>query len=145
MVTTKASPRTADHPKNFAVNVSAAIRKSVRPIIIAGMNCPLNALQSLTTLPILCDSLSPLRENEHPARILRYENLLRCPEFSGSSTPDLFLVLGPLPTSKTLRAWMDQSGATRVVIEPSGQKVDPLSSRGEQHTMKFEDLAHSSH
>ncbi|MDB3959036.1 2-succinyl-5-enolpyruvyl-6-hydroxy-3-cyclohexene-1-carboxylic-acid synthase [Opitutales bacterium] len=141
LVKTEASPRTADHPKNFAGNVSAAIRNSVRPIIIAGMNCPLNALQSFTTLPILCDSLSPLRENEHPARILRYENLLRCPEFSGSSTPDLFLVLGPLPSSKTLRAWMDQSGAKRVVIEPSGQKVDPLSSRGEQHTMRFEDLA----
>lgn len=141
LVKTEASPRTTDHPKNLAGNISAAIRKSVRPVIIAGMNCPLNALQSLVTLPILCDSLSPLRENEHPARILRYENLLRCPKFSGSSSPDLFLVLGPLPTSKTLRAWMDQSGAKRVVIEPSCQKVDPLSSTGEQHTMRFEDLA----
>ena len=111
------------------------------PVVIAGLDCPPHLPSNLNTIPILCDSLSPFRENDHPARILRYEHLLRCPEFVQSIRPDLFIVLGPLPTSKTLRSWIEQSGAERVFIEPRGIKVDPLYGPSQSLTLNYDQLS----
>ena len=111
--------------------IQKEIDSSKRPLIIAGEKAPstylLEWLKEYET-PVLCDSLSPLRESQYSNRILRYENLLRDQEFSQIVVPDLILVLGPLPTSKTLRKWIELSKAKRIVIEPRGIKVDPLSS-----------------
>jgi len=111
------------------------------PVLIAGLDCPSNLPSNLDYIPILCDSLSPFRESGHPARILRYEHLLRCPEFVQSIRPDLFILLGPLPTSKTLRSWIEQSGAARVVIEPSGRKVDPLEGPSRPLTLNYDEMS----
>ena len=111
------------------------------PVVIAGLDCPPHLPSNLDFIPILCDSLSPFRENDHPARILRYEHLLRCPEFVQSIRPDLFILLGPLPTSKTLRSWIEQTGAERVVVEPSGRKVDPLDGPSRALTLKYDQLS----
>ena len=62
-------------------------------------------------------------------------------EFIQSICPDLFILLGPLPTSKTLRSWIEQTGAERVVVEPSGRKVDPLDGPSRALTMKYDQLS----
>jgi 2-succinyl-5-enolpyruvyl-6-hydroxy-3-cyclohexene-1-carboxylate synthase len=110
------------------------------PVVIAGINTPSFLPADFSNLPILCDSLSDLRETEYPSRILRYENLLRCSKFRDSLSPDLFILLGPLPTSKTLRSWIEQSGAPRLVIEPSGRKVDPLKGTSHSVVLSFDRL-----
>jgi len=117
------------------------LTQAKHPVIIAGLDCPADLPPLFDSIPILCDSLSPLRETQHPSRILRYENLLRCPKFTQSAQPDLFIVLGPLPTSKTLRSWIEQSGAERVVIEPSGRKVDPLTGPSRSLVLPYNQLS----
>ncbi|MEK9771962.1 MAG: 2-succinyl-5-enolpyruvyl-6-hydroxy-3-cyclohexene-1-carboxylic-acid synthase, partial [Opitutae bacterium] len=116
--------------------------KTSRPVVIAGLDAPSSFPDEFHNVPILCDSLSAMREYKLPARILRFENMLRCPRFRDSVRPDLFIILGPLPTSKTLRSWIETSGAARLVIEPSGRKVDPL--KGDSHfiAVSFDHLHH---
>jgi 2-succinyl-5-enolpyruvyl-6-hydroxy-3-cyclohexene-1-carboxylate synthase len=91
-------------------------------------------------IPVLCDSLSPLRNTTFPNRILRYENLLRHSWFAQDTIPDLVVALGPLPTSKTLRKWINDSNCKRIVIEPRGINVDPLSSPSLSVNLPYEDL-----
>ena len=102
-----------------------------RLLVIAGENAPLETFSKWDhpeSPPILCDSLSPLRETPVPSRILRFENLLRNKGFRPKARPDAILQLGPLPTSKTLRKWLGELEVPRVVIEPRGKNVDPLTS-----------------
>jgi 2-succinyl-5-enolpyruvyl-6-hydroxy-3-cyclohexene-1-carboxylate synthase len=118
----------------------AYISQASRPVVIAGLNAPSSLPEKFQSIPILCDSLCALRETKHPARILRFENLLRCPKFRESIKPDQFILLGPLPTSKTLRSWIEESGVPRLVIEPSGRKVDPLLGTSHSICLNFEQL-----
>ncbi len=119
--------------------INNQIKGFCRPLIIAGEFAPASMVidwLGKCPTPVICDSLSPLRENFLSTRILRYENLLRDSLFAKQAQPDLVIVLGPLPTSKTLRNWVDQSGATRIVIEPKGTPVDPLVSQS--HSFKID-------
>ena len=127
-----------EHPES--TNDLTDITKASRPIVIAGLNTPCSLPKTFQNIPILCDSLCSIRETKHPARILRFENLLRCPKFKGSIKPDQFIVLGPLPTSKTLRSWIEESGAPRLVIEPSGRIVDPLLGISHSIRLNFDQL-----
>ena len=120
--------------------INQAVKSFSRPLIIAGEFAPVSVIcdwLSKYPVPVLCDSLSPLRETPLPGRILRYENILRDYKFTKQNRPDLIIVLGPLPTSKTLRNWVDQSGARRIIIEPRGISVDPLSSTSQSFSIEF--------
>lgn len=116
------------------------ITQASRPVVIAGLNVPSSLPEKFQSIPILCDSLCSLREAKNPARILRFENLLRCSKFRDSLNPDLFILLGPLPTSKTLRSWIEESGVPRLVIEPSPRRVDPLIGTSHSIRLKFDQL-----
>jgi 2-succinyl-5-enolpyruvyl-6-hydroxy-3-cyclohexene-1-carboxylate synthase len=118
----------------------AYIIQASRPVVIAGLNAPSSLPEKFQSIPILCDSLCALRETKHATRILRFENLLRCSKFRESVNPDLFILLGPLPTSKTLRSWIEESGVPRLVIEPSGRKVDPLLGTSHSIYLNFDQL-----
>jgi 2-succinyl-5-enolpyruvyl-6-hydroxy-3-cyclohexene-1-carboxylate synthase len=124
--------------------ISRLANQFVKPLIIAGEHAPaafiLDWLSKYPT-PVLCDSLSPLREYPLSTKILRYENLLRDSCFAQQAKPDLIIVLGPLPTSKTLRSWIDQSGAERLVIEPRGISVDPLTSTSYSFQLEYSRLS----
>lgn len=124
--------------------ISRLANQFVKPLIIAGEHAPaafiLDWLSKYHT-PVLCDSLSPLREYPLSTKILRYENLLRDSSFAQQAKPDLIIVLGPLPTSKTLRSWIDQSGAERLVIEPRGISVDPLTSTSHSFQLEYSRLS----
>ena len=113
------------------------------PLVIAGENTPSKTLSDWLIdyqTPVICDSLSPLREYQYSNRVLRYENLLRDTQFLELANPDLIIVLGPLPTSKTLRKWIERCNAKRIVIEPRGVKVDPLSSPSVSFQLGYEFL-----
>jgi 2-succinyl-5-enolpyruvyl-6-hydroxy-3-cyclohexene-1-carboxylate synthase len=128
------------HPGEEVSKINQAVQSFSRPLIIAGEFAPVSVIcdwLSKYSVPVLCDSLSPLRETPLPGRILRYENILRDSKFTKHNRPDLIIVLGPLPTSKTLRNWMDQSGARRIIIEPRGISVDPLSSTSQSFSIQF--------
>ena len=124
--------------------INQTVKSFSRPLIIAGEFAPVSVIYDWLIkypVPVLCDSLSPLRETSLPGRILRYENLLRDSTFIKENRPDLIIVLGPLPTSKTLRNWVDQSGARRIIIEPRGISVDPLASTSQSFSIQFPNLS----
>ena len=111
-----------------------------RLLVIAGENAPLETFSKWhhpESPPILCDSLSPLRETNVPTRILRFENLLRSKDFRPKARPDAILQLGPLPTSKTLRNWLGELDIPRIVIEPRGKNVDPLTTPSLSYDLDF--------
>ena len=71
---------------------------------------------------------------------MRYENLLRDPQFVEKAKPDLIITLGLLPTSKTLRKWIKGLSAQRIVIEPRGINVDPIQSESKHFQIGFDQL-----
>lgn len=78
--------------------------------------------------PILADALSPLRHHapENAPVIWAYDALLRRPQFSSALRPDAVLQIGPLPTSKTLRAWLATPTIPFLVLSPLGDNLHPL-------------------
>ena len=120
--------------------ISKIISKSKRLLVIAGQYVDKNHLKQLNQkkVPILCDSLSSIRNSDENSLILRYENLLREQDFAQKAKPDLIIILGPLPTCKTLRNWIENTSSKRIVIEPRGIKVDPLSGDSIDYQISYE-------
>jgi 2-succinyl-5-enolpyruvyl-6-hydroxy-3-cyclohexene-1-carboxylate synthase len=123
-------PSRTDESRSSTSDILDALGSTERLLVIAGEHAPAETFEKWDRPngpPILCDSLSPLRETAFSTRILRFENLLRNDCFRQQARPDAILQLGPLPTSKTLRNWIEGLDIPRVVIEPRGRSVDPLS------------------
>ena len=123
--------------------VSKHWENSDRPLIIAGQNIePDDLLPYLgdKQIPIICDSLSQIRHTGTKLSILHYENLLRDSRFASIAIPDVILTLGPLPTSKTLRKWIDSTGAFRIIVEPRGINVDPLTSSSKNFQIGYHQI-----
>ena len=53
-------------------------------------------------------------------RFYAYENILRNQPTREQLIPDMVICLGQLPTSKSLRNWLDKIDVKRVVVEPRG-------------------------
>ena len=123
--------------------ISSEISRYKHPLIVAGQHIGkrhLKHLLDVAEIPIICDSLSSTRQSGASNLILRYENLLRDQKFAQEANPDLIFSLGPLPTSKTLRKWIENTSSKRVVIEPRGIKVDPLSGESVTFQISFDHL-----
>ncbi|MBE9135868.1 2-succinyl-5-enolpyruvyl-6-hydroxy-3-cyclohexene-1-carboxylic-acid synthase [Nodosilinea sp. LEGE 07088] len=108
-----------------------------RGLIIAGPAQPVDALgycQAVAALarylgwPVLAEGLSPLRNaaalNLH--LVTTYDLVLRLPDQAQTLVPDRILQLGPLPTSKRLRQWLQATQPRRWVLDPGGTNLDPL-------------------
>jgi 2-succinyl-5-enolpyruvyl-6-hydroxy-3-cyclohexene-1-carboxylate synthase len=85
-----------------------------------------------TTLgwPVLAEGLSPLRNyrSENALLISTYDSILRKAERADALMPQQVIQLGPLPTSKVLREWLQRHSPLRWVVDESGlqQNLDPL-------------------
>jgi 2-succinyl-5-enolpyruvyl-6-hydroxy-3-cyclohexene-1-carboxylate synthase len=125
------------------IDISRQISTATRPLVIAGQDVTKIDIEPWLgnpSIPILCDSLSSTRQSDSNNTILRYENLLRDPQFVEKGKPDLIITLGPLPTSKTLRNWIKGLSAQRIVIEPRGINVDPIQSESKHFQIGFYQL-----
>ena len=78
--------------------------------------------------PVLADAISPLRNwaDCNPNLIASYDLALRDSEIAKQLTPECILQLGPLPTSKILRAWLSHGQLERWTIAPVVENFDPL-------------------
>ena len=123
--------------------ISKIISSSKKLLIVAGQYVEKNHLQQLYSkeVPVICDSLSSIRNTDEASLILRYENLLRDQNFAQKAKPDSIIILGPLPTSKTLRKWIENTSSKRIIIEPRGIKVDPLSGESIDCQISFDQLS----
>ncbi|ASC72113.1 2-succinyl-5-enolpyruvyl-6-hydroxy-3-cyclohexene-1-carboxylate synthase [Halomicronema hongdechloris C2206] len=81
--------------------------------------------------PVLADGLSPLRNYHHhlnPHLVTTYDAILRHPPWATNLIPDQVIQIGPLPTSKVLRQWLQHLKAQRWIIHGRGhdRNLDPL-------------------
>jgi 2-succinyl-5-enolpyruvyl-6-hydroxy-3-cyclohexene-1-carboxylate synthase len=129
----------------LAENLST-LRPFRRWLVLAGQTCFRNSATAIADklgAPLLPEAFSPIRETTCQKCVLHFENLLRDEAFRANATPDAVLSLGPLPTSKTLRSWLNELDSPTWVVEPSGRNVDALHRRTVHLACDFEELAES--
>lgn len=111
----------------------AALRKSTRPLIVAGPESgglpgrSIVALAESIGAPILADPLSGLRMGDHDvSRVLdSYDAMFRDPRWKGLA-PDAVIRFGGVPTSKALnQALASLEGTTQVLCDRWGSWRDP--------------------
>jgi 2-succinyl-5-enolpyruvyl-6-hydroxy-3-cyclohexene-1-carboxylate synthase len=114
-------------PSTFLLDeVAGHIRDARAGVIVAGRQLdpelrePLSHLAHAAGFPILAEPTSQLRCGPHDRShvVSAYDLLLRDEGFRESVEPDLILRFGELPTSKPLRAWISDSGADQIVVDP---------------------------
>ncbi len=84
--------------------------------------------------PILCDALNPLRHHHQPDDLLvtTYDTILRDPVLNQKLRPDCVIQIGPLPTSKRLRSWLQQGQWPTLVLHRAADNVDAAHSHTTQ-------------
>ena len=121
-------------PSAFLLEEMAAhIGDAIAGVIVAGRQLdpelrePLAHLARVSGFPILAEPTSQLRCGPHDRShvVAAYDLLLRDERFARSVVPDLVLRFGAMPTSKPLRAWLAASGASEIVVDPSGDWNEP--------------------
>ena len=111
---------------------ATAVAGGARPLVVAGRCEP--GLQDVAEAcerlgwPLLADPLSGARRGG--AAIAHYDALLRSEDFTAKRRPDLVVRCGDLPTSKPLRAWLDELGedVAQLSFDPHGAWQDPGAS-----------------
>ena len=78
--------------------------------------------------PVLGDVLNPLRNHsgEMAELVSAYDCFLRRPDSSAALRPTAVLQIGILPTSKVLRAWLREAGASTFLLSRLAENTDPL-------------------
>ena len=123
-------------PSVFLLDEMAGhIGDAISGVIVAGRQLdpelrePLAHLARVSGFPILADPTSQLRCGPHDRShvVAAYDLLLRDESFARSVAPELVLRFGEMPTSKPLRAWIANSGADEIVIDPTGGWNEPTN------------------
>lgn len=86
-------------------------------------------LSMLTGWPVLADGISPLRNHLPRGErwlIGHYDAILRNRSGEVALIPERVLQLGPLPTSKVLRGWLERLGADYLNLTTWPEEVNPL-------------------
>jgi 2-succinyl-5-enolpyruvyl-6-hydroxy-3-cyclohexene-1-carboxylate synthase len=114
-------------PSTFLLDeVAGHIAGARSGVIVAGRQLdpelrePLAALARASGFPILAEPTSQVRCGPHDRShlVTAYDHLLRDEGFRESVRPDLVLRFGETPTSKPLRAWLADSDADQIVVDP---------------------------
>ena len=114
---------------------------TVRGVIVVGPHAfedredgaaALRQLSHLTGWPILADGAGTLRGDlaGDASLVSAYDFILRDAKSARALRPDFALFVGPLPTSKVLRAWLKETDLHTMQIGRPGENVDPTHSRG---------------
>jgi 2-succinyl-5-enolpyruvyl-6-hydroxy-3-cyclohexene-1-carboxylate synthase len=123
-------------PSAFLLDEMAShIGDAIAGVIVAGRQLdpelrePLTHLARVSGFPILAEPTSQLRCGPHDRShvIAAYDLLLRDERFARSVVPDFILRFGEMPTSKPLRSWLTDSGASEVIIDPFGGWDEPTN------------------
>lgn len=114
--------------------------RSARGLIVAGLAEPVTPrpyveavarLAKATGWPVLAEGLSPLRGfgAELPALVTGYDTILRNAAAAEALAPEMVVQLGPLPTSKVLRGWLEKLDRPTLLVSAGGGNADPLHAR----------------
>lgn len=130
------STPTAEQPLSLPREWLAKWQEYEKGLIIAGPASPadpyaycqsVSALSQALGWPVLAEGLSPLRNYSslNPFLVSTYDLILRQSEHSERLVPEAVIQLGPLPTSKVLRQWLQTHQPQRWVIGAQ-HNLDPL-------------------
>ncbi len=111
-------------------------QQSTKGVIIAGpatasdpeAYCQaVGALSRSLNWPVLAEALSPLRHYRslNPLLMSTYDVALRNAQVAQTLAPEHIIQLGPLPTSKVLRQWLQSTPHQRWIVG-SARNLDPL-------------------
>jgi 2-succinyl-5-enolpyruvyl-6-hydroxy-3-cyclohexene-1-carboxylate synthase len=136
-----------------ATVVSSAVQRptSTRGLIIAGAYAAENTDRYIAAVsdlartlgwPVLVDVLSPARHQALPGvvRVSAYDAILRNEKAARALTPRTVLCLGSWPTSKVLRAWLEQAQAEMLLVAPTEVNRDALHGRTRQLMLPVENM-----
>ena len=131
-------PQPTPHPSHCALMpLLEQWQQTDRGVIIAGPAHPQNPEQYCRAIaqlsqglqwPVLAEGLSPIRNwaDLNPNVVSAYDLLLRNPVLGNRLAPERVIRIGPLPTSKVLRAWLEQYPSHQWIVDPSDHNLDPL-------------------
>jgi 2-succinyl-5-enolpyruvyl-6-hydroxy-3-cyclohexene-1-carboxylate synthase len=125
------------HPQADDYGFLTIWRQCPRGIILAGPAQPQDpaaycrAVAELSRhlgWPVLAEGLSPLRNyaDGNPHLVSTYDAILRQPAWARELVPEQVIQLGPLPTSKVLRQWLEAANPRRWVMAAGHRNLDPL-------------------
>jgi 2-succinyl-5-enolpyruvyl-6-hydroxy-3-cyclohexene-1-carboxylate synthase len=108
-----------------------------RTILVAGVAQPADPqayceaiahISKTLQIPVLAEGLSPLRNyaDLNPYLISTYDWMVRDSELAEKLAPDFVIRVGEMPTSKTLRQWLEQVQPLQWVIDEGDRNLDPL-------------------
>ncbi len=141
-------------PRQHAVIPWQTWQACPRGVIVAGPAAPTDPntycravarLAACLGWPVLADGLSPLRNwaDFNPHLIATYDLALRDLKLADTLACDLVLQIGPLPTSKALRACLARWQPQRWTVAPAADNFDPLHGHTQHLTTTAIDLATS--
>jgi len=121
-------------------SVADLLPKTERGVIVVGPHAPadrqefadaLLELSHLTGWPVLADGAGTVRGDlAGSGRLVSaYDLILRDPKLAQALRPTTAIFVGPLPTSKVLRAWLKDSDVVALQINRAGENVDPTHGR----------------
>ncbi|MGL4498903.1 MAG: 2-succinyl-5-enolpyruvyl-6-hydroxy-3-cyclohexene-1-carboxylic-acid synthase [Planktothrix sp.] len=121
-------------------------------IIICGVDQPQNPLaycQAIAQLakhlnyPVLAEGLSPVRNysNLNPYLISTYDLILRNSTLTEKLAPEVVIQVGDLPTSKTLRNWLEKQQPDYFILDPSYHNLDGLHGKTTHLRISIEQLS----
>jgi len=125
--------------KSMQISVDdSSIKLPQKGIIIAGTvfskmgkkECvDLANLQNVTGWTIFADVMGPWRSNKNTFKqklITQFDCILRNENIAKALKPEFIIQIGQLPTSKTLRGWLEQNKLPTAIIDNGAMSLDPL-------------------
>lgn len=114
-----------------------------RGVVIAGIDWEhprIGALAASLGWPVLADALSParLRADGAGTVVAAYDAILRDPQAARAIAPEAVLILGEIPTSKALRAWLTAIDAPTLQITGKADNRDGMHGRTRRSTLRAE-------
>ena len=120
-------------PEAAAAMLAPIVASAPKGVLIAGrveggLNGPrlaaaAEAFSAASGWPVLADPLSGARCGE--GSVAHYDALLRAAPLALSAQPTAVIRFGDMPTSKSLRSWLDELDAVQVLIDPEMAWQDP--------------------
>lgn len=136
--------------ENFE-HVFESLREYENGLIIAGPALPTNVesyclgMEDMVRVlgwPILVDALSPMRHFKmgRGARVGHYDSILRDRSLHADLRPEIVLQVGPLPTSKVLRQFLEDTNAKTWILDPYCDNLDPVHRSNNFIKARVDDL-----
>ena len=124
-------------PKTEIEQTISELKETKKGLIVIGPHCPVDAEEFADSIgkisrflnwPVMVDALGPLRNfaKFNPFLISNYDSILRNKGYAKLLSPECVLSVGPLPTSKVLRAWLDKGDAKTWLVDCGPDNVDSL-------------------